>query len=144
MKIVICASIHFVEKIREIEKALKERGHDVLIPGSIEEFNVKNTADDDNLRELTNDDHSIKQRLTIKHFDKIDNADAILVINEKKRGIPNYVGGAVFAEMMFAMYKGKKIFLLNPIPDHEKIEFFKDEIEGTDPIIINGNLDLVK
>ena len=133
-----------MEKIKEIEKGLKERGHDVVIPHSINEFSIKNHDDDEELRKMTNKDHSIKQRLTIRHFDEINNSDAILVVNEEKKGIPNYIGGATFSEMMFALYRGKKIFLLNPIPTHERIEFFRDEIEGIDPVVISGNLDLVK
>lgn len=35
MKIVICGSVNFPEKIREIEKGLKDRGHEVVVPYSI-------------------------------------------------------------------------------------------------------------
>jgi hypothetical protein len=66
------------------------------------------------------------------------------VVNVEKNGIPNYIGGATFAELMFAFYHKKKIFLLNPIPTHEKISPLRDEIECTRPIVINGNPDLIK
>jgi len=144
MKIVICSSIHFAEKIREIEKGLAGLGHDVVIPHSINEYNVKNHEDDDKLRKITANDHSIKQRFTRRHFNEIKDADAILVVNEEKRGIPNYIGGATLSEIMFAFYFSKKIFLLNPIPTDERLAFFRDEIEGVDPVVINGNLGLIE
>jgi len=144
MKIVICSSIHFVEKIRKVEMGLKERGHEVVIPHSINQFDVKNIEDDEKLRKIIQEKPNIKQELTIRHFDEIKGSDAILVVNDEKRGIPNYIGGATLSEMLFALYHDKKIFMLNPIPTHERISFYKDEIEGCQPIIINGNLDMVK
>ena len=46
--------------------------------------------------------------------------------------------------MMFAFYHRKRIFLLNPIPTHETLAFFRDEIESMQPVVLNCNLDLVK
>jgi hypothetical protein len=79
-----------------------------------------------------------------EYFGKILNSDAILVINLEKNGIKNYIGGNTFAEIMFAFYYDKKIFFLNPIPRHEKFSSIIEEVEGVNPIILNGNLDLIK
>jgi hypothetical protein len=70
--------------------------------------------------------------------------DAVLVLNldKEKDGmiLKNYIGGATFLEMYDAFRLGKKIFLYNDIPEG----MLYDEIEGFNPIIINGNLDLIK
>lgn len=143
MRIAICGSANFPEKMKEIEKGLKERGHEVVIPASIIRYNLNNYDDAQRLKESDGHTKNIKPQLTIEHFNKIKNSDAILVVNLEKNGIPNYIGGGTFAEIMFAFYYGKRIFFLNPIPTHEKLAFLRDEMECTQPII-NGNLDLVK
>jgi len=79
-----------------------------------------------------------------EHFEKIRKSDAILVVNKAKRGIENYIGGNTFAEIMVAFFLNKKIFLLNPIPEHERLNAFREEIEGVNPIVLNGNLDDIK
>ena len=74
----------------------------------------------------------------------IKNMDAVLVLNYDKNKdgkiYKNYIGGATFLEMYDAFRLGKKIFLINDIP--EGILF--DEIEGFNPIILKGNIDLIK
>lgn len=144
MKIVICGSVNFPEKIREIEKQLVENGHEVVIPYSIIKHNLKSYEDAQRIKDDKEFVKAIKPELTIRHFNEIKNADAILVVNVEKNDIPNYIGGATFAEMIFAFYLGKKIFLLNPIPTHEKMDFLRDEIEGVHPAVINGNIDMIK
>lgn len=71
---------------------------------------------------------------------KVAENDGILVLNFEKNGLANYIGGAVFMEMIKAFELNKKIFLYNPVPNN----ILKDEIEGMDPIIINGDLNLIK
>ena len=85
-----------------------------------------------------------KPDLTKRHFDEIRKGDAIVVVNEEKNGVPNYVGGATFSEIMLAFYFGKKIFFLNPIPEHEKVAPFREEMETVNPVILNGDLDMVR
>ena len=76
--------------------------------------------------------------------DTIKKMDSVLVLNLDKEKdskiLKNYIGGATFLEMYDAFRLGKKIYLYNDIPDG----MLYDEIEGFGPIIINGNLDLVK
>ncbi|RLI98390.1 MAG: hypothetical protein DRO99_00780 [Candidatus Aenigmatarchaeota archaeon] len=144
MKIVICGSVNFPEKMKEVRAGLEELGHSVVLPASIDKDNLNSYEDAQRLK--TSEDYidRIKGERTIAHFNEIKEGDAILVVNPEKKGIPNYIGGATFAEMMFAFYCGKPIFLLNPIPDHEELAFFRDEIKGTKPVVINGDLSLVK
>ena len=74
----------------------------------------------------------------------IKKMDAVLVLNfdkEKNNTIyKNYIGGATFLEMYDAFRLGKKIYLYNDVPEG----MLFDEIEGFNPIIINGNIDLIK
>lgn len=144
MRIVICGSVNFPEKMKEIKSELEARGHEAVLPYSIIKHNLTTYEDTERLKRSKGYLEKEKPLFTRKHFDEIKNSDAILVVNVEKNGIPNYIGGATFAEMVFAYYMEKKIFLLNPIPTHEKLAFFRDEIEAVQPVIINGNLDFVE
>ena len=70
--------------------------------------------------------------------------DAVLVLNydKEKNGkvYKNYIGGATFLEMYDAFRFGKKIFLMNDIPEG----MLFDEIEGFGPVVLKENLDLLK
>ena len=57
-----------------------------------------------------------------------------------KNGKKNYIGGATFIEIYEAFMKNKKIYLYNDIPEG----MLYDEISGFSPIVINGDLNLVK
>jgi len=74
------------------------------------------------------------------HYNEIVSADAVLVLNFDKNGIANYVGGNTLMELGFAHVHNKKIFLLNPIPEMA----YSEEIEALMPLVINGNLNLIR
>ena len=65
-----------------------------------------------------------------------DYSDIIIDKNGKK----NYIGGATFIEIYEAFMKGKKIYLYNDIPEG----MLYDEISGFSPIVIKGDINLVK
>ena len=140
MKIALCGSLNFGEKaFNEVKERLVSMNHEVLLPASIEKFGPK-------IDEIKNNKKlylSIAPDFIRKHFNKVADSDAILVINMERHGIKNYIGGNTFAEMMVAFYLNKKIFLLNPIPIDEKLSFLRDEIEAVKPIVLNDNLDLI-
>lgn len=76
----------------------------------------------------------------LKHSTKvIENNDAVLVLNLKKDGVENYIGGATFLEMYDAFRLNKKIFLWNDIPEGT----LRDEIIGFNPVVINSDLSKV-
>lgn len=145
MRITVCGSIDFSQEMERVRKALEEKGHEVLMPDSIKDFGLTGP---EKVRELKSDRKrflgEIKPTYTKKHFDKVAKSDAILVVNMDKRGIRNYIGGATFAEMMLAFHYNKKIFLLNPVPQDEKLSAYIEEIEGCHPVILDGDLSLVK
>ncbi len=144
MKVVVCGSVNFPEKMRKIEAGLKERGHEPVLPYSIIKYNLRTFEDAQKLKNSPHYLETDKVDFTKKHFNEIKAGDCILVVNIEKRGIPNYIGGATLAEIMFALYHDKKIFLLNPVPTDERLAFFSDEIIGARPVVINGDLDLIR
>ena len=77
----------------------------------------------------------------IQHSEEvIKEIDSVLVLNYTKNGKRNYIGGATFLEMYDAFRLGKTIYMINDIPEN----ILKDEIIGMEPIILNGDLNLIK
>jgi hypothetical protein len=72
-----------------------------------------------------------------EYWQPMQDADALLVANYDKHGIPNYIGGNAFLEMGFAHVLNQKIFLLNPLPD---MPYYGTEIVAMKPVVINGDL----
>lgn len=145
MKIVICSSIDLTPKLKVVADELKKLGHEVELPFmsqkilagevSLDEFlSVKDKEGDGSFRAKSGQD------LIMRYFKLIEAADAILVVNGDKKGIKNYIGGNTFLEMGFAHVLGKKIFLLNPLPDMP----YRDELEAVRPVIINNDLNQIK
>jgi hypothetical protein len=109
-------------------------GHEVFIPEPalcrhLEQINKGNYIDTCTLK--------IKYDFIRGHCGNIIKSDCILVANYDKNGIKNYVGGNTFLEMGFAFVMGRKIYLVNPIPD---VEFYYQEIKAMKPIILKGKL----
>ena len=139
MIVTICGSMNFVAEMKKAEEELKKRGYEVLMPASINDYNLEKFEDVDKVIKNNKEEYlkRIKPRYTMHHFDKVMAGDAILVINEEKHGIKNYIGGATFAEIMLAFYGKKKIYFLNPIPEEPKM--FLDELGAVNPIVLNGD-----
>lgn len=135
MTITICGSIKFFDDMVKIQKVLEARGYTVLMP--VKADGVDYWADDNTSR--------VQAKKTLElineHFNKIEQSDAILVVNITKKDIENYIGANTFLEIGFAHYRDKKIFLLNPVPDQP---YIIDEIQTIDPIVIDGDIDNIK
>ena len=118
-KIVLSGSKKFIPKFFELEKIIKDMGANVIVP---REFIVEMTKKDGSLL----------------HFSEIekDDVDAVLIVNESKNGLDNYIGANGFAELAFAFYKGRKVFLLNDIYIP-----YEEELVGWDVIPLKGNLE---
>ena len=137
----------FYDEMLKIKKELENKSHEVQIPIykiSNENGEQMSVEDYNNLRKnniITSDEYAAKKKGAIlEHFDKIKWCDLILVVNCDKNGIRNYIGANTLMEMGLAMHLGKKIFLLNGIPEVA----YKEEILGSSPAIINGDLSLIK
>lgn len=120
--IVLCGSMKVKDKILEVKDELEKRDFNVLLPKECMEGLPKIIA-------------------SRKHFERIidkDN-DYILIVNTTKKGIENYIGPNSFAEIAFAFYFNKKIYLLNDI-----YEPYEDELVGWGVIPLKGDLDNIK
>lgn len=140
MKILIICSKKFYSKIEEVKKILEEKNIEVFLPNCYDD-----PTTEQRMWDLGKEEHQkFKAKMYKQSEDTISNMDAVLVLNldKEKDGeiIKNYIGGATFLEMYDAFRLGKKIYLYNDIP---KGMLF-DEIEGFGPIIINGDLSLIK
>lgn len=133
MRIAICGSIAFAKEILETQKILEARGLSAVAPKDILKYAEGGVNHEDKWAKIEGD--VIKD-----YFEEIKKSDAILVLNKDKNNIKNYIGGNSLIEMAEAYVFNKKIFLLNPIP---KLNY-SDEIEAMKPIIINGDLYLIK
>jgi nucleoside 2-deoxyribosyltransferase len=145
MKIVICGSINFTPKIKEISDKLLALGHEVDIPLTsqriingeltIEEFEKEKEKNGDSVfRESAM--RKIKEDVIKRYYKKIKEADSILVVNLEKKGLKDYIGGNTFLEMGFAHVLNKKIYLYNNIPESS----FKDEIVAMQPVVLGGDV----
>lgn len=137
MKIAICGSMSFVKEMINIKDQLEKMGHICFIPEGADDYvagTVKKLGGTEGAK------RKIVNNLIKRHYNLINDSDAILVLNYDKNGFKNYVGGNSFLEIGFAHILDKKIFLMNEIPDTEII---KQEIEAVQPIILNGNLNLI-
>jgi hypothetical protein len=128
MKITICSSMTFLDRILVVKKQLEELGHEVLIPEMSEGFDYHTATVEQRIQRKRQFD------LIRRHWEKIRQGEAILVLNYEKDGIPNYVGGNSFLEMGFAHVLSKPIYLLNPIPDLP----YRSEMAAMDPVVLNG------
>ncbi len=133
MKIAICASMVFTDKMLEVKNQLKELGHEAHISSFVNEYVGKSEKEKEKITIY----HKTQKDAIRKFYEKIKISDAILVLNYDRRGISNYIGGNTLMELGFAHVLEKKIFLMNPIPD---IEYYRSEIEAVRPVIIYGDL----
>lgn len=140
MKILVICSKKFYSKIEEVKKDLEKKDIEVFLPNCYNDPTAEQKAWD-----LGAEEHQkFKAKMYKQSEATIKKMDAVLVLNldKEKDGkiLKNYIGGATFLEMYDAFRLGKKIYLYNDIPDG----MLYDEIEGFGPIIIDGNLELIK
>ena len=137
MKITICGSMTCSKKMAEIEEKLLKQEHTVVLPPHTKEY-----TEFGSLEKMHNESakNKIKEDLIRDYYNKIKDSDAILVVNEKRYDIDNYIGGNSFLEMGFAFVSGKKIFTINSLPEDDK----HDELISMNPVSINNDLRLIK
>ncbi len=139
----------FYYQFLELKKELEKMGHTVLTP----ELEFKVSGDDSSVGAFFDQhggvdafppDHEVwkkKGNAILAHFKKIDQSDAVLITNWEKKGVSNYIGANGFLEMGYAFANGKKVFILNDIPAQS---VFKEEILGIQPVLLGGDLSLIK
>ncbi len=125
------------KKMVEIENGLIDLGHKVILPKFTKEYSQMDSQEDMHSESVKN---KLEHDLIRDYFEEIKNGDAVLIINEERKNIKNYIGGNSFLEMAFAHVLNKEVFLLNPIPDMG----YSDELIAMQPTILNGDLSLIK
>ena len=138
MKITICRSIKFADKIVDLYKQLESLGHEPQIHQDM--FGIARGTAKELIEAKNNGEHyqvKIKYNFIKAWHDLIVSGDAILVCNFDKNGVKNYIGGNTLMEMGFAHVNNKKIFLLNSLP---KELSYIDEIKAMVDVILNGDL----
>lgn len=141
MKITICGSIAFYDDMLKAKKELESNGHEVdLPPIEVKDKDGKMIPVKKYYELRKNAKESDKWIWERKgeamkwHFDKVEWSDAILVLNQDKNNIKGYVGANTLMEMGLALWLGKKIYLMNNIPEMS----YTEEIRGMRPIILDG------
>ncbi|MAE13414.1 hypothetical protein CMO92_02515 [Candidatus Woesearchaeota archaeon] len=133
MKIGIIGSMQFTEQMLEAREKLNELGHTAFLTDLHEPFLGKTDQEKEEIKlKQKNEFDAIRA-----FWNKMQGADAVLVMNFDKHNIPNYIGGNTLMEIGFAHVLNQKVFLWNPIPD---ISYYKTEIEAVKPIIIDQDL----
>ena len=136
MIVTICGSTKFIKEMDEVRKELIKRGHEVLVPKSVDHNQDKDYWED--MKANSPEEFWDEKRARMRgHFDKVKKSDAILVLNYDKHGRKNYIGPNTFLEMGIAFEFGKKIFVLNTLPE-EQNEY--EEILSFAPIVLDGDL----
>jgi nucleoside 2-deoxyribosyltransferase len=127
MKIAISGNVYMLPDIMEVQEELEAGGHEV-VPAF--EF----------LDQLEEQDEDKKKTNRMSFFEKLKTSDALLVLNRsQKGGREDYISGSSFLEMGFAHALGKKIYLLQGMPEVT----YKDEIMAMHPVVLNGDLDKI-
>jgi hypothetical protein len=141
MKIYVLGSNSFMHKMVETTDKLLELGIDAFIHPDYRQL-VKG----ERVEQIKQWEAGEKARVKIEndyfrqHYAHILESDGILVINERKNDIDNYIGGNVLIEMGQAYVHDKKIFLLNNIPNNLS---YSDEIKALQPICLDGKLNII-
>ena len=117
-KILICGSMRFYKEMAEWKEKLGQQGYEATTPARL--------ADVHEIRDKENDlgrFEQVKREQGMKHFQKVIDTDAILVLNFDKDGRKNYIGGNTFAEIALAVAinytqgRNIKVYTLNPLPE---------------------------
>jgi hypothetical protein len=136
----ICGSMSFAKHMMAAKSELEGMGHVVDVPCDTQKFIEDPEFSTSNHEE--NYRHCIENDIIRKCFKSIEASDAILVLNYDKNGIEGYIGPSVLMEIGLAYHLGRKIFLINPLPDVKKSKS-THELLIMQPTILNGNLERI-
>lgn len=110
--------MRFVEQMKEWKEKLEDEGYMVETPALFDFHKVRD--EEGNLEKF----EEIKRRETKIHFDKVAQAELLLILNYDKDGKKNYIGGNTFAEIAYAIAlnlchgSSKEIYTINPLPTY--------------------------
>lgn len=136
MHVIICESMSAATEMVAAKAELELRGHSVTLPRHTDRYVAGELTSETAVESI---EHKIAGDLIRSYYDQIREADAVLVVNVPKHGVAHYIGGNSFLELAFAHVIKKQCFLLNPVPNVP----YADEIHAMQPVIIDGNYDLL-
>ncbi len=116
------------EKMLVVKSYLESVGIECIVP----------KEEDDAIHNLSDEQFiAFKKKVSNAYLKKIRNRDtyAVLVINDEKRGIDNYIGANTFVEVAMGFCWNRKVFLLN-----DYYEPYMDELIAWDVQILKGDL----
>ena len=123
MKIGIIGSMQLTEDMYDIQSKLKKLGHDAYLTDLAKPFIGKTDEEKERIKIYQkNNLNAIRE-----FWNLMQGGESVLVVNKKRKGIENYIGGNTFLEMGFAHVLNQKIFLYNPIPE---IDFYKNKTKN--------------
>lgn len=113
MRVYILGSNSFMHKMVAVTDELISMGIDAhiaehyrgLVSGAAASQGMRNLLDKGERAKIKQEFNTFKM-----HYKNILESDAILLVNDEKRGISNYIGGNVLIEMGQAFVNDKKIF----------------------------------
>lgn len=128
--------MQFHDEMKQVKRDLQTLGFEVLTPSELDNLEYNESY-------MKNDEDRINAKIEFdfirEHFKKVELADAILILNYEKKNIPGYIGGNTFLEMGYAYGLGKKVYLLNPIPQMD----YYTEMVAIQPTVLNGDLKMI-
>jgi len=133
--IFLCASMDFYRELVAIEAKLIKKGWTVFIPQSAKIMKAQNDFEVSHFKGVMS--YAERAVLIHRNFDEITSCDAILVINNEKRGVPAYIGPNVLMEIGVAFAHHKSIYIWNHVPDTAS---YKEELNCFDVTEINQDL----
>lgn len=126
--LVVCGSMQFYAQMKELKARLENIGIQIIIPANEDE--VIQTLEGDDLDKF-------KRQVSNAYLRKIRDKHtlALLIVNEEKRGIKNYIGANTLVEIGMAFSWGKKVFILNDF-----YEPLRDELRAWECEALKGDL----
>lgn len=129
--------MQFHAEMKQVKAELESRGFTILAPDELDNLKTNESY-------MKNDDDKINAKIEYdfirEHFKKVEVSDAVLILNYEKNNIKGYIGGNTFLEMGYAFGLGKKVYLLNPIPQMD----YYTEMVAIQPIVLNGSLKMLQ
>lgn len=130
--LLICGSMSFFSDMEKVQKELEALGVDAITPDDEADLPKDITPEAFN---------EFKRKVSQNYLKKIRNKGtiAILILNEKKNGVSNYIGTNTLAEAVMAFTWKRKIFVYNDI-----YAPLADELIAWEAVAIRRNLGIVK
>lgn len=130
--LLICGSMKFFDEMKKVQEELTVLGIDAIIPD--DESDIPKSITTEAFNEF-------KRKVSQNYLKKIRDTGtiAILVLNEEKGGIANYIGANTLAETAMAFTWNRKVFIYN--------DFYpplSDELSAWEAVSIHRDLKVIK